>query len=215
MSDIRLTIDSDKLDRATKLLAGIPDGMSKALKSAIARTTSTVRSQSSRAISSVYAISINNLRGNVYVRSRQQSSPDGVVGVIQFAGNKIPLFRYDSSPKYPTKDRSRTVHAIIHGGWRTVNPSMAASAHQLRSTGQTRFEHVFVAMMKNGHTGIFERNGGISRTGGDAISEIMGSSYTQMLAKTEVLEEISEKAIETFDKRMEHEITRILNGWGK
>ena len=42
----------------------------------------------------------------------------------------------------------------------------------------------------------------------------MAQSTAQMAGNEEVLEQVSEKAQETVNKRIEHEITRILNGYG-
>ena len=36
-----------------------------------------------------------------------------------------------------------------------------------------------------------------------------------MYSNDEVLEEISEKAVETFDKRIDQDILALLNGWRK
>jgi len=213
MNSFNVGLKGGSLDRAQKLLAGIPDGLHRALQSAISRTTDTVRTHSSRAISGVYAISATNLRSNVNVKSSFKTSSDSIVGQITFSGTKLPLYRYDVWPKNPLKDRHRNVQAVINGQWRTVNPGVAASGHQLRSTGRTKFENSFIARMSSGHYGMFERTGGFTSNGGHAIREIMGSSYSQMLANTDVQDDITAKAAETFDKRMDAEINRILNGF--
>ena len=63
---------------------------------------------------------------------------------------------------------------------------------------------------KSGHTGMFERDG----TGRLPITEFMGPSAAQMAANSVVVEQVEEKAQEVINKRIEHEITRILNGYG-
>lgn len=47
-----------------------------------------------------------------------------------------------------------------------------------------------------------------------AISEFMGPSTAQMAGNSIVLADVEEKAQEVINKRVEHEITRILNGYG-
>mgnify|MGYP003171504434 FL=1 len=64
--------------------------------------------------------------------------------------------------------------------------------------------------MKSGHTGMFERDG----AGRLPITEFMGPSAAQMAANSVVVEQVEEKAQEVINKRIEHEITRILNGYG-
>ena len=57
---------------------------------------------------------------------------------------------------------------------------------------------------------MFERETGRSFP----VTEFMAQSTAQMAGNEEVLEQVSEKAQETVNKRIEHEITRILNGYG-
>lgn len=104
--------------------------------------------------------------------------------------------------------------AIVNGKLRPVHPGIAASGHQLTSTSPTTFDNAFVAQMKSGHIGIFERTGG-KTSGGDAeIKELMGSSVPQMLGNDEVRESLAEKTAAKLDERLEHEVNRILSGFG-
>ena len=115
----------------------------------------------------------------------------GVVGMVSFAGYKIPLYRFNVSPTLPVQ--RATVSAAV-----------------LAESGRTPFAHAFIAKMKSGHTGMFERDG----TGRLPITEFMGPSAAQMAANSVVVEQVEEKAQEVINKRIEHEITRILNGYG-
>ncbi len=215
MSLIRIEqIGGKSVERAEKLLAGIPKGIDKALKSATTRTTSFLRTQSTKRIRERYDITKSAVRANENVEVKY-SYQNGVSAVIYFAGMKIPLYRYNGAePKEPTPDKSKKVRAMISGQWRYVHPSVAASGHILNGTSPTRFENAFVAQMKSGHTGIFERTGRMSYSDGDEIRELMGLSVPQMLGNQEVVDKLAEDADSKFEERMDHEITRILNGWG-
>lgn len=79
------------------------------------------------------------------------------------------------------------------------------------SPGQT--EYAFIARMKSGHIGIFERTGGQMAGGGDAIHELMGSSVPTMVGNETVREELTRAAWEKFDERLDHEIMALMNGW--
>ena len=198
------------MDRAELLLAGIPGAIDKAVKSAIGRTAQRVRTQSSRRIRERYAISASNLRmeRNVKITRRGDSAS------LLFSGAKLPLFRYDgASPKTPTQDRSRLIPVQTGSGWRMTHPGAAAAGHQLSGTAPTRFKNAFVASFGSGHTGIFERTGGVTASGREELRELMGSSVPQMLGNEEVLDKLSADAEEEFGKRMEHEVDAILNGW--
>ena len=76
--------------------------------------------------------------------------------------------------------------------------------------GRTPFQDAFIARMQSGHTGMFERDGSKRLP----ISEFMGPSTAQMAGNSIVLADVEEKAQEVINKRVEHEITRILNGYG-
>lgn len=212
MIDIQLT-ENERLSHAQKLLAGIPGGVEKAVKSTMTRVASNLRTNSSKAIRERYDISLQNIRANENVKIRY-SYGNGIQASVIFSGAKIPLYRYGgSSPKQPTASTAVT-NAIVNGFWKRVHPSLSATGHQLKSTAPTRFDNAFVAKMGSGHIGIFERTGGSTSSGGDAIRELMGSSVPQMLGSKEVEENIANKAAELFDSRMEHEVIRLLNGWG-
>ncbi len=206
-------VGQESLDRAQKLLAGIPGGMDKAVKSAMQRTVSHLRTNSANAIRERYDISAANIRAEENVSIRY-SYRDGIQAFVRFAGGKIPLFRYGgASPSAPTFDQNRLVPAMIHGKWRMVHPGVPARGHQLKESTSTLFEYAFIAQMKSGHVGIFERNGSKSISSGDAISEVMGSSVPQMLGSEEVSEKLGQEAMEKFDERLEHEVLARLNGW--
>ena len=217
-----VTIDDFKgnsLSHAEKVLAGIPGGVEKAAKSALQRAASHVQTQSTKQIQERYALSSGAIRESGTVRLNYQIGA-GLMATILFSGRKIPLHKYHGSgPLGPTVDPSRKIPVKVHGAdgvhWIMTHPSIAARGHILRATGVKQFDNAFVAKVGNGgHVGIFERTGGTASTGNDRIREIMGLSNAQMVGNDEVREKLSELASKKFDERMEHEITRLLNGWG-
>lgn len=215
MSVVVNVASQESLDRATRLLAGVAGGVEKAVKAAMSRTTSHMRTAAAEAIRERYAISKANIRTEENVKVRYAYQDGGVQATVTFSGHKIPLYRYDgTSPKVPTAKPGKTVAAMLNGQWSQVRPGMAASGHQLKGTSPTQFENAFIARMKSGHTGIFERTGGVTSAGGDEIHEIMGSSVAQMLGNEEVQETLARQVVEKFEQRMDHEILRVLNGWG-
>ena len=204
----------DTLDRAIKVLAGIEGGVSKAVTSAMKRAESKLRTEAKKAITEKYDISAEAIRANENVNVKYDYS-SGVTALISFHGNKIPLHKYGGvSPKGLQRDTSKLVAALIGGRWARVHPGIVASGHQLKGTAPTKFGNAFVAQMKSGHVGIFERTGGVAAGGGDAIKEIMGSSVPQMLGGEDVVEKLTDEAMQTFDERLDHEVSRLLSGIG-
>lgn len=114
---------------------------------------------------------------------------------VSFSGGKdstvLPLYRFNVSPTIPIQ--RATVSAAVLAG-----------------NGRTPFQDAFIARMQSGHTGMFERDGSKRLP----ISEFMGPSTAQMAGNSIVLADVEEKAQEVINKRVEHEITRILNGYG-
>lgn len=210
------TFGGEALDHATKVLAGISGGIEKAVKSALPRAASSLRGESVRAIRTKYDISAANIRSKQNISIRYSYGSESTA-YIRFSGKKIPLYRYNgTSPKNPTVNEHKTVMINIDGTLKPVHPGAAASAHQLNGTSPTKFENAFVAKMPNsGHIGIFERTGGVSSNGRDQIRELQGSSVPQMLGNETVQNQLADKASQKFEERMEHEILRILNGWGQ
>lgn len=205
--------DSGKLEQAAKLLAGIDGGIQKALKSAATRSTSHLRTQSTKAIRERYAISQKNLRANENIRV-SYTYQNGVTARVTFAGNKIPLYRYDGTrPSQPKYDTSQAIMVHTANGWKRVHPGIPAAAHQLKGGGVKTFNDAVVLRMKSGHVGIFERTGGTTSTGADQLRELMGSSVPQMLGNEKVQEDLAKSTMDKFDERLDHEVLAILNGW--
>ena len=48
------------------------------------------------------------------------------------------------------------------------------------------------------------------------VEELYGPATPQMMySNEEVMDEIEDKMAETYEKRIDHEILRVLNGWGR
>lgn len=89
--------DQETLERASKMLAGTPGGLDKAVRAAMGRTVSHLRTSSTKAIREKYAISAQNIRANENVRIHY-SYENGVQATVMFRGRKIPLHRYEGAP---------------------------------------------------------------------------------------------------------------------
>lgn len=186
-----IEITNEQIERASLILQGVPHGAEKALSSVIRRANTTVRTEAVKGITGVYAITQQNIRAETTIKMRTQKADGGIVGTVSFAGYKLPLYRFNVSPTMPVQ--RATVKVAV-----------------LKENSPTPFEHAFIAEMKNGHTGMFERDTS-ART---PITEFMGPAVAQMAGNSVVVDKVEEAAQDTIDKRMEHEITRILNGYG-
>lgn len=78
-----------------------------------------------------------------------------------------------------------------------------------RSGAAATLDHAFSAQM-GGHRGIYERVGA-SRL---PVRELYGPATPQMMySNNAVEEEIGKKVLDTYEKRIDHEILALLNGW--
>lgn len=212
---IRLSVaGQEAIDRAIRLLAGVEGGLEKALRSATSRAAARLRSANVQAVRERYAISASNIRENENVQVTY-SYNSGVQAFVRFGGERIPLYRFDgASPSQPTRDTGARLPVMSgEDHWRMMYPSVPAAGHVLKSTSPRSFSHAFVARMKSGHVGIFERTGGMTSYGKDELEELFGPSVPQMLGNEEVEEKLAAEAMGTFERELDHSVMAILNGY--
>ena len=189
MSTIRIDEVSGKgLDRVTKILAGVPGGVYKAVSSALKRAGDTAKTKAGQMAAAEYTISKGTFMRNVKIKNLVSSHAGGVASMsLSFAGGVLPLLNFNT--KF-SKDGRITTQVKRNGGGGTL-------------------EHAFVSNMF-GATAVFERVG----TSRFPVEQKYGPSTAHMMQNDDVIEKMSDAISETYDKRIEHEITRILNGWG-
>lgn len=185
---IIIDVAEEGLERAQKLLAGISGGWEKAVGSALSRAANSGKTVAKKAVAKEY-----NIDQSMFMRSTRNinhyvQTGEGVGVVFGYAGYVIPLLYFASAP---SSDGKLTV---------SVKKSSAAEV----------LDNAFTAKMGH-HTGIYER------VGEDRfpVRELYGPATPQMMYSNEaVTDAIEDKVVETFEKRIEHEILRVMNGWG-
>lgn len=188
-SGIGIEISAETMQRVNELLAGVPKGAERAYSSAINRGLSKVKTTALKSAKEVYAVQSSALTAAANTQV-QKASTGNLAGYVRFAGYKIPLYKFRVTPKKPGSKR------LVRAG--------------VKKGGGAVFESAFIAAMKNGHTGVFERDG----TKRLPVSELMGLSAAQMVGETTVSEKVQEEAQRLVDARLEHEIDRLLNKYG-
>lgn len=178
-----------KLDRVTKLLAGIPDGVYRAVGSAIKRAAQRGRTVGMKIVSEEYAIGQGELKKNT--RNINTVVKDGAGSysiTFGYRGNVIPLIKFDTRI-----DRSGKIATRV-----------------LRKNARQILDAAFIAHV-GAHTGVFERE----TEERFPIKELFGPSAVQAFyAREETVDKMDEEIRGTYENRIEHEITRVLNGWG-
>ena len=189
MSYIKIEdVGGQSLDRINKLLTGIPGGAIKAASSALKRAGDAAKTQAGRFAAAEYAINKGDFMRNTTIKTKSSATTAGVASMsISYAGNVLPLLTFSTS--YARDGSVRT--------------------QVKRNGGAQLLEHVFVAKI-SGHTGVYERLGR-SRF---PLEQKFGPSTGHMMRNEDVIEQMDETVRETFERRAEHEILRVLNGWG-
>ena len=214
-----IEISAKQIERIEMILQGVPGGVKKVIQSVIPRATQTIRSVSLKEITRVYDIKLKDaFRGRASKSktinlSKQKYSDGSIVGRVRYSGYKLPLYRFGVSHKEPTPMPHRVPAPVGHSftdGWRLAHPGKPVRARKLKSETLGLLPGAFIARMPNGHKGIFKR---VKRTSSE-LREIMAASVAEMAEHTDVLEKAETAAMDTISKRIEHEITRILNGHG-
>ena len=186
-----LTVDiaEDSLDRVTKLLAGINGGIYKAVGGALTRAAAAGKTAAKQPVTREYSISqsefLSQTRNiNHFVRD----TGGGLSVVFGFRGNVIPLIKFNTR----------------------VNNSGQVVTQVKRFGAAATLDRAFTAQMGE-HRGVYERVG-VKRF---PVEELYGPATPQMMySNEEVTDEIEAKMVETYEKRIDHEILRLLNGWG-
>lgn len=204
MPGIVVSIRRDQVEHVNSVLRSAPEKALTVYRRAFGRGLDAARVQASKEIRQRYDISDGNLRTYQNITSKVETAADGVVGYINFASAKIPLYRFHPSPaqrKYTT----RYVNKI--GGWRVTTDISAADTRgaMLRRTT------AFIATFQSGHTGIFSRTGEKTASGKPKLREWYGYNVKDMLDYPEAREAIQERAAEIVQNRIDHELLRAMD----
>lgn len=176
------------LERAAKLLAGFPGGIEKASLSAVRRAASSGQTGAAREVNKLYYIKTGDFKKYTTSKQSVRKSGNEISVGVTFGGYHIPLIRFNTR----------------------LTSSGRISTQVRRDSAAKVFQRAFRAETESGHINIFERVGR-SRL---PISDFYGPSVPQMMgANPELSKAVAEKMSQTFEERMEHEITAIMNGW--
>lgn len=189
MSFVRVDeVGGNTLDRVNKILAGVPGGVWKATHSALKRAGDTAKTKAGQFAAAEYTINKGDFMRNTNMKTRITSEAGGVVSMtISYAGNVLPLLTFNT--KFSRNGLLQT-QVKRNGGAATLERAFAA--------------RVF------GPVAVFERVGAPRFP----VEQKFGPSTGHMMQNEEVIEQMDETVRDTFEARIEHEITRILNGWG-
>lgn len=181
-------VAEDSLNRASLLLAGVPGGIYRAVGSALKRGAQRGRTVGMKIVAEEYAIGQNELKARTRTTNTIIKDQYGQFSVtFGYRGNVISLMKFDT----------------------VVNRNGLVSSRVLRSGSREALDHAFVAQM-GGHRGVFERESSERFP----VRELFGPAAPQAFyAREETTDKMNDTILASFNDRIEHEITRVLNGW--
>jgi len=182
-------IGGESLSRAIKVLEGIPGGAHRAAYSALKRAGETAKTKAGQFAAAEYTITKGTFMSKVDTQTKLSGSisSGSLTMSIRYAGSVLPLLTFNT--KYSRGGQLQT--------------------QVKRNGGGGTLQHAFVASIF-GPLAVFERVG----TPRFPVEQKFGPSTAQMMKNDSVIEQMDETIRETYEMRMEHEINRILNGWG-
>jgi len=184
-----IEITEKQIDRVNALLSGVKNGPNKAFYNVINRALTTIRSKSGKMIRETYNIKATDIKSNQNMKIKR-ATVQNVEGSVAFAGTVIPLIKFKVNPSEPEHKK--------------------VTVSVLRSEGGKRLESAYVANLGKYGVGVFERQ----TSKRDSSRQLYGPSTAHMMENADVLQQAETAAQETINKRVEQEISRILNGYG-
>lgn len=183
-----IDVVEEGLPRVQKVLESVKGGWQKAVGSALTRAANAAKTEVKRAVAQEYTISQSTfLQRTRNVNHYETDAAGGVSVVFGYAGNVIPLMQFSTS---------------VDGGGRVRT--------QVKRSGTPEaLDSAFRARMGS-HEGIYERIG----PDRFPVRELYGPSTPQMMYSNEaVMDAVENKVVEIYEKRIDHEILRLMNGW--
>lgn len=193
--------DIPSYEEELRPLIAIPDLMPVALRRALGKTLTRVKTQFVRGVGSESMLRLSRVREGLF-QSRVSWDGDEAHGYLGGTRGQQPLFRYKVTPSGPGVRR----------------PAGGASAQVLRSAGLAPIKGSFVAQMKSGHIGIFWRKRGNTRsakTGNYEIEELFGPSVQFFFQRDSIRVPIEEQTDELFTGFLRHEVSFLTSQWAE
>lgn len=194
--NIQLIADRRSLDATKLMLANMGGIYSKVVSRAINRSLTSVRA---RAVGEIYLklnLTQRKIRESFTFDRATISNPSGAV---RSAGKPVPLIDFSGT------------RALARGG---------VSVQVKRGEARIRLLHAFIATMRSGHRGVFEREAGnfgrpfqilknyaaMPKRFRLPIDELFSLRITDEYAKPVLLNTVTEHAGETYQNNIEHEL---------
>lgn len=166
MAANRLVLDFNTTN-VQAALRGFRTRYPKAIARALNRSIVSSRALMITRVSKDMGLKAADVRKEMVLR---EARPDKLTAALEIRGNRIPLIKFSAKGPEPSRGRGKGVRAKLPGG-------------------AQRYPHAFIATMKSGHRGVFQRVPGARRHGAGAtrpqlpIYQLHGPSLPKVFYK--------------------------------
>lgn len=186
-------VDARGIEQAQELLKDIPGASKKAVSTALRKSLRNAKKEAVKKVRERYTI-----RKAGYVSRTIKMKVENMTGILSSKGTVNDLSYFKTNPKTVPKRRPPKGKYLY--------------SQVVKGQGGT-IAHAFLAKMKSGHVGVFQRAGHGASNASLPISKLSGPSTPQMLGSPSVTEFVAKKMLERMDKNLEHEIDAFLKGY--
>ncbi len=190
---------SDRAIQKTEtLLGGIENALPKVQYRVINRSIAAAQSVIVKAVPKEYVVDKETVKNAVNLKYASAVKP---IGLVLSSGGTIQLSKFAVSREFIGKRATIKAQVKRDGSQKQIKGAFASQMKEVGFGANRR-------ATDQGHIGVYRRVGK-SRF---PIKELYGPSVPQMVGSETVMKQAESKAIETMDKRADHEINRILEG---
>lgn len=186
----------EALEEMQNALEHVKGGALKSMRRALTKTAQGVRTDSIRKVREEFKIAASELRKKTSVKKSLSGDHPNVE--VKFSDRKsVPLSKYDIRPRIPASVGGRL-------------PKKGVSVQVKKTSGRKVIDGSFVAEMKSGHIGVFERVRGDSLP----IRELYSASSIHELLHEDNKQDIRDQAEERLLKNAIREADYVLQKAG-
>lgn len=171
------------------------------MKRAINKTLTQISKNIGKKAKETYIVKQSAVKKTLYLKKATTRSLSGAVG--SRADRKIPLYAFKVTPKdIITENDKKPEFYTARIKKRVKEKPLSGSLDRSKA---------FVAKMRNGHTGVFERMTGQKTSGGkEKIAELYGLSVPSMVGSREVSFDIQRSGQEFLEAQIQKEIRAVM-----
>lgn len=174
-----------QVERVQEIFRNTPEQVPGVISRAINRAAHVAKAQATRSVRQNYNIKHGDVSKTIKVKT---ASPADLAASISSVGSPLKLMTFRVTPSSPKKVKQVTVG--------------------VKKGSRKRIKGAFVTEMNSGHVNVFTR----VSTSRLPIRGHYGPSVPQMIGNESVVSVVEDKAYNELDKRLNHEINRLIGG---